>query len=106
MINKDALFSELESTGEKSVREKLAQGVYGSHKIHLIFEWLRQKEEERINAAISRADAAASRAESTTIEQLRHTRSATIAAWIAAIAAIVSPIIVTIITEILKHIPK
>jgi hypothetical protein len=101
MPDKDALFSKLASAGEKSVREKLAQGVYGPDKINLVHEWLRQREEERINDATSRAASAASRAEAATSEQLRLTRSATRAAWIAAMAAIIA-IIVPIILEIIK----
>jgi len=95
--NKDEFYTKLESTGEKSVREKLAQGVYGSEKIPLINEWLRQQEEKRIEEATSRANLAASRAEEATIEQLRLTRSAVRATWLAASAAILIPIIIEII---------
>jgi len=97
MIDKEELFASLESSGEKTVREKLAQKVYGPQKIDLVHEWLRQKEELRINEATSRADSAASRAESATLEQLRLTRRANIAAYIAAAAAIT-----TIAIEIIK----
>lgn len=101
--NKEVFFAALESVGEKTVRENLAQRVYGSDKISLINEWLRQQQERRINEATSAAREAASRAEAATSkqlelteEQLRLTRSANRAAWIAAIAAIIA-IIVTII---------
>lgn len=87
--DKNKLFSELDVMGEQTVRERLAQGVFHKDKMPLVHEWLRQREEERINAATSRAESAASRAD-------RRARSANLAAWIAAIAAII-----TIIAEVI-----
>ena len=46
-IDKEELFKKLDEAGEKEVREKLAQGVYGAAKVGLVQEWLRQQEEAR-----------------------------------------------------------
>ena len=45
MIDKQMFFEKLESSGEKDVRERLAQGVFSKDKHPLIQEWLRSKEE-------------------------------------------------------------
>ncbi|MBU0477902.1 hypothetical protein KKC91_04985 [bacterium] len=82
-IDPKVLFPILENTGESQVRIKLAQGVYGEEKIPIVYEWLRIKDEERINLSSSRNKAAA-------LEQLRIASSAKNAAWIAAIAAIIA----------------
>ena len=82
-IDPKVLFPILENTGEPQVRIKLAQGVYGEKKIPIVYEWLRIKDEERINLSSSCNKAAA-------LEQLRIASSARNAAWIAAIAAIIA----------------
>lgn len=70
------LFAELEQGGEPTVRNRLAQGVYGQHKTPLVIEWLHQKEQ-------ARADLLAN-------ENLKTTKSAHKAAWVAACAAVAS----------------
>ena len=53
----DKFYAELESTGEMTVRDKLAQGAYAPKKHLLIQEWLRRKSDERLEAAALRSEA-------------------------------------------------
>jgi hypothetical protein len=103
MLDKETEFKKFKSAGEKAVREKIALNSYNQDRKRLAHEWLRQKEEVRINLATSRAEDAASRAESMADEQLRLSKSANRAAWHAAIAAWIAAItaIITIIGAII-----
>lgn len=85
-IDVEALWAELDELGEESVRHNLAKKVYreGQPKIELVREWLRQREEARMEAS-SR-------------EQMRIARSAKNAAWMAAIAAAIAAICAIIAT--------
>jgi hypothetical protein len=96
-----AFFSTLEDAREKTVRERLPQGVYAKEKHQLIHKWLRKQDAERISTAAKRAEVAAARTEeiasserefsrATISRQLRLTRRANIAAYTAAAAVIVS----------------
>lgn len=115
--DKDELFAKLDVLGEKAVREKLAQKVYGIKKIPLIQEWLHQLESSRSdeildrqeerdkeantlaredNAIANNALAEARSANSIAKEALRiarHERTMTIIAAIAAIVAAIAAII-------------
>ena len=110
-IDKEQLWRSLAETGETSVRERLAQGVYApERKRELIKEWLRQQESARLDAAIARtesreeravliADKAASEAtEANSIARnaLRVAKCERTIAIIAAIAAIVAAIVAVI----------
>lgn len=56
ITDKDKFFAKLEAIGEQTVREKLAQGVYGQGKIPLIEEWLRQLDASRSEGTLSRQE--------------------------------------------------
>ena len=77
------LCAELEATGEKEVRGKLAAGVYGAWKIETIKEWLREKEE-------SRASVTAEETKTQAKENLSWTKISVIAAIVSAVAAVVA----------------
>ena len=77
-IDKEKLWSELESMGEDEVMLSIAHNRYNQAKLALVYEWLRRQE--------------SSRNESSRIEQRRIARSAKNAAWTAAIAAIMAAV--------------
>ncbi len=56
ITDKDKFFVELEAVGEQTVREKLAQGVYGQGKIALINEWLRKLDASRSEGTLLRQE--------------------------------------------------
>ncbi len=82
-VDKDKLFSNLASEGEKAVREKLAQGIYGSQKEQLVYEWLRQQDEVRNNEELKKE-------RDINLQFLSAARSSKNAAWMAAIIAFLS----------------
>ncbi len=124
-IDKEKFFSELETLGEKEVREKIPSGVYGTKKLPFVKEWLRQQDELKEESRFSRieereeellsiareaneiailardeANSANSIAESALLEARESNqtaRSAKNAAWSAAIAAIISAIFAAIV---------
>ena len=61
--DKEKLFKEFEASGERLVRENLAQSLYRTEKQPLAEEWLRQKQDARIEASNQRSEAALARAE-------------------------------------------
>lgn len=81
--DREKLRAELEATGEKEVRGKLAAGVYGSWKVETIKDWLREKEE-------SRASVAAEEAKTQTKQTLSWTKIGVIVAIVSALAAVVA----------------
>jgi hypothetical protein len=83
MPDREKLRAELEATGEKEVRGKLAAGVYGSWKVETIKEWLREKDE-------SRASVAAEEAKTHAKENLSWAKIGVIAAVVSAVAAVVA----------------
>ena len=83
ILDQKKLRAELEASGEKEVRQKLAVGVYGSWKIKTIEGWLREKEEARASVA---ADDAKTQAKQT----LSWTRISVIATVVSALAAVVA----------------
>jgi hypothetical protein len=94
---KNELFDMLSKTGETTVRENLAQGIYvPENKRELIREWLYRQRESRVNDATSRAESAASRAEAARTEEILILRSSKNNARIAAIASIIANIIAII----------
>jgi hypothetical protein len=96
---KDQLWASLNDLGEDKVRERLATHVYGKvgDKRALVEEWLRRKDQERVEAAQARKSASS-------LEANRIARSAKNAAWIAAIVAIIAAICAVI--AITVHVPK
>ncbi len=54
MIDKEKLYASLNSQGTKTVREKVALGVFGRAKLKLIEEWLCQQDELRLSEAASK----------------------------------------------------
>ena len=56
-MDTQAFFSELETTTEPIVREKLAAGRYNSSRVPVIKEWLRQQEEARAAVVTSKREA-------------------------------------------------
>ena len=78
--DKEKLRAELKETGEKEVREKLSQGVYGSWKVETIKNWLREKEEERASVTVGEAKTHAK-------QNLTWTKIGVIAAIVSALVA-------------------
>lgn len=49
LVNPDKFFADLDQDGEDSVRKKYAsRAIYGSDKAPLVEEWLRRKDQERV----------------------------------------------------------
>ena len=81
--DREKLRVELEATGEKEVRGKLAAGLYGAWKVETIKEWLRDQEE-------SRASVAAEEARIHAKQNLSWTKIGVIAAVVGAVAAVIA----------------
>ena len=79
-FTKEQFFAELDSLGEDDVRTRVVVGHYGrgNKKLQLAEEWLRLREQSRIDESNR--------------EQRKTARSAKNAAWVAAIAAIIAAI--------------
>lgn len=84
-FTKKQFWAELEEAGEEVVRERVIAKRYGSgnYKLELAQEWLRLKEQERIEAKEVSS-------EMLTKEGLEITRSSKNAAWVAAICAVIA----------------
>ena len=51
-VEKDRLYKKLEHIGEFTVRENLANGVYGENRRELVEEWLEQFQDDLVAEAI------------------------------------------------------
>jgi hypothetical protein len=79
LIDPETFFSELEESGETQIRNRLATDrIYGGDKRPLVVEWLRRKDESRLDGRESR-------------QKTRETTAA-IAAITAAVAATIGAI--------------
>lgn len=85
----DEMYGRFERDGETAVRDSLAGGAYLDDDAALATEWLRRRDQGRVEAS-ERERLAASR------EQMRIALSAKNAAWIAATAATIAAIISTV----------
>lgn len=52
-VDKDLFYRQLAEAGETRVRENIALGVYNQIKQRLALEWLRQRDEERVDGRLS-----------------------------------------------------
>jgi hypothetical protein len=97
-LDKDEQWHIFGSLGEQTVRERIAQGVFGEERQRLAEEWLREQEKTRSNGASSRREVS-------TAEHFRIARSARTAAWIAAAAPIVAALsaAIAIILSLRRH---
>lgn len=83
----EKFFADLEAKGEKQVRLDVVRGVYAeARKVHVIEEWLRQKDRERASKGDAEADIRHK-------EQMKGIRHAWIAAYVAAGAAVITVIV-------------
>jgi hypothetical protein len=56
MRDAKSFYAKLEAAGEESVRNSLAQGIYGTENRPLVAEWLHQKDAEREGTNKARVD--------------------------------------------------
>lgn len=81
--DREKLRAELEVSGEKEVRGKLAAGLYGAWKVETIKEWLRDQEE-------SQGSVAAEEARTHVKQNLTWSKIGVIAAVVGAVAAVIA----------------
>lgn len=82
-LEKETLYVEFEADGEDKVRENIATQQYGqpnSYKEKLARDWLRRKDDERLETRIRAQTSIAQSSK-------RAARNSAVAAWVAAIAA-------------------
>jgi hypothetical protein len=97
ITDKDKFFTKLTQTGEKAVRENLAQKIYGTNKIALVQEWLNQLESSRSEEVLERKEHREEEGLSIAREALRQAKVSKIIAIVAIIASIISAIISALI---------
>jgi len=88
-MDKDEFWAELDALGEEQVRENIGLGLYREKKEKFAKEWLRKKDQERLDERERSNDATNRESLDTAKSALTATRTSAVIAIIAIIVAVV-----------------